>query len=71
MPLLIRGLDLPDHDIQANIINTLADATEGNPEESSIMAEHASTLVSTMLKNTMFHEMPSVVSEVILRRNKG
>jgi RNAPII transcription regulator C-terminal len=57
VPLLIRGLDLPDEEVQASIIHALTNITEGN-----IIAEHASTLVSKMLKNSMVHEMPSVVS---------
>jgi len=64
MPLFVRGLELPDDDIQANIINTLSKATEGQTTDTNVMAEHAPTLVSAMLKKSIFHEMPSVVSDV-------
>ena len=63
VPLLIRGLDLPDEEVQTSIIHALTNITEGN-----IIAEHASTLVLEMLKNSMVHEMPSVVSEFMTMR---
>lgn len=62
MPLLLRGLDLPDIDIRANVIDTFLAAAEGDSPEQSIVSEHASTLVSAMLKNSLVQEMPSTVS---------
>ena len=65
MPLLLRGLDLHDYEIRAGVIDTLLAAAEGGSsskeKESSILAEHASSLVSMMLKNSMIKDMPSVV----------
>ena len=64
MPLLLRGLDLPDHEIRAGVIDTLLATAEGSTsktKENNILAEHASSLVSTMLKNSMVQAMPSVV----------
>ncbi|KAL4245852.1 MMS19 nucleotide excision repair protein [Abortiporus biennis] len=62
MPLLLRGLDLPDAEIRANVIDTfLATADPASKENTeSMVSEHASSLVSTMLKNCMVEEMPSV-----------
>ncbi|TEB36758.1 ARM repeat-containing protein [Coprinellus micaceus] len=59
MPLLIRGLDLPDPQIRSNVIETLLAAADGETPEKSLVAEHASTLVNAMLKNCMAKEMPS------------
>lgn len=65
MPLLLRGLDLPDYEIRASVIDTLLATAEGGSspttKENSILSEHASSLVSTMLKNSMVKDMPSVV----------
>lgn len=70
MPLLLRGLDLPDYEIRASVIDTLLATAEGaslsTTKETSTLAEHASSLVSTMLKNSMIEDMPSVV-----RANQG
>ncbi|KZT67370.1 ARM repeat-containing protein [Daedalea quercina L-15889] len=64
MPLLLRGLDLPDFEIRASVIDTLLATAEGSSssktKENNIVAEHASSLVSTMLKNSMVRDMPSV-----------
>ena len=62
MPLLLRGLDLPDAEIRVNVIDTLlavADPTAKNSND--IVSEHASSLVATMLKNGTARDMPSVV----------
>lgn len=67
MPLLIRGLNLPDAKIRANVIDTLVSAVGAEPTEQSTISEHASTLVSTMLKNCMVSEMSSTVC-VFFRR---
>ncbi|KAG5652051.1 hypothetical protein H0H81_006471 [Sphagnurus paluster] len=60
MPLLLRGLDLPDFDIRADVIDTLLTAAGDDISEKSLVSEHASTLVTNMLKNSMWDEMPSV-----------
>jgi len=63
MPLLLRGLDLPDADIRANVIDTFLVTAGSNfavqDQENSVISEHAASLVSTMLRNAMVHEMPS------------
>ncbi|KAJ3521011.1 hypothetical protein NMY22_g12497 [Coprinellus aureogranulatus] len=59
IPLLIRGLDLPDPQIRSNVIETLLAAAEGETPEKSLVAEHASTLVNAMLKNCLVKETPS------------
>ena len=62
MPLLLRGLDLPDAEIRANVIDTLLAVADPDAKTSnSIVSEHAASLASTMLKNSMVREMPSVV----------
>ncbi|TFY64928.1 hypothetical protein EVJ58_g2311 [Rhodofomes roseus] len=64
MPLLLRGLDLPDFEIRASVIDTLLATAESSSsskaKENGIIAEHASSLVSTMLRNSMIKEMPSM-----------
>ncbi|GBE89610.1 MMS19 nucleotide excision repair [Sparassis crispa] len=62
MPLLLRGLDLPDAEIRSNVIDTLLAAAQSGAKEteSSIVSEHAASLVSTMLRNSMVHETASV-----------
>ena len=69
MPLLLRGLDLPDNEIRASVIETLL-ATAPDTSASSSGAKdgaansvtaHASSIVTTMLKNSTFAKMPSVV----------
>jgi hypothetical protein len=72
MPLLLRGLDLPDFDIRANVIATLLAAAVGEKDknqdgESSVVSEHANTLTTAMLKNSMIVHAPSVVSSLMSR----
>ena len=62
MPLLLRGLDLPDSEIRAGVIDTLQAAATSGDKENSVVSEHAASLVSTMLKNSLVSQMPSVVS---------
>ncbi|PCH36357.1 ARM repeat-containing protein [Wolfiporia cocos MD-104 SS10] len=60
MPLLLRGIYLPDDEIRAGVMDTLFAAAESSSKENSVLAEHASSLVSTMLRNSMVNDMPSV-----------
>ncbi|TFK74969.1 ARM repeat-containing protein [Pluteus cervinus] len=60
IPLLLRGLELPDPEIRVNVIGTFQAAAEGDPSEQSIVEEHALTLVSSMLKNCMVDQMPAM-----------
>jgi len=60
MPLLLRGLDLPDAEIRANIIDTLLATADTTAEKNTTVSEHAASLVSTMLKNSMIKDSPSV-----------
>ena len=61
MPLLLRGLDLPDMGMRADVIETLYSTTrdESSPGEAvqAAMSEHAPSLVIAMLKNGMMHEL--------------
>lgn len=59
MPLLLRGLDLPDTEIRAGVMDTLFAAAQSDANENGVVAEHAASLVSTMLRNSMVKEMPS------------
>ncbi|KAL0953388.1 hypothetical protein HGRIS_004627 [Hohenbuehelia grisea] len=54
LPLLLRGADLPDSEIRANVIDSLY-ATA--PSEAASVSEHASTLVSIMLKNLLSEDI--------------
>jgi len=61
MPLLLRGLDLPDADIRASVIDTLlAAANSASTPETAIISEHATSLVSAMLRNCMVNQIPSI-----------
>lgn len=60
IPLLLRGLNLPDPDIRANVIETLLVAADGESAEKNVVSEYASSLVSAMLKNSLVGEMPFV-----------
>jgi hypothetical protein len=61
-PLFFRCLELPDDDVQVKVINTLSNVTEGCLRDSTIMAEHTGTLISTMLENSASEEVHSTVS---------
>jgi len=71
MPLLLRGLDLPDAQIRANVIDTLVSAVGAEPTEHNTLSEHASTLVSTMLKNCIASEMSSTRVRIAALRYLG
>ncbi|RDB23653.1 MMS19 nucleotide excision repair [Hypsizygus marmoreus] len=71
MPLLLRGLELPDVDIRADVIKTLLAAAEGDASEQSLVSEHASTLVTYMLKNSMVEEMSSMQVRIPALRYLG
>jgi hypothetical protein len=54
--------------IRADVIDTLLSVAD--PATSSlIIAEHASSLVTTMLKNSKANEMPSAVSNGIVAKS--
>ena len=61
MPLLLRGLELYDTNIRADVIDTFLAVAEGDSTEQGTISEHASTLVSSMLKNSMVQEISSMV----------
>jgi DNA repair/transcription protein MET18/MMS19 len=61
MPLLLRALELPDNDLRANVIDTLTSSSENRLQEPEFISEHASTLLSAMLKNSLVKEVPSAV----------
>jgi len=61
IPLLLRGLDLPDVDIRGNVIETLIAVAEDESPEKNIVSEHSATLVNLMLKNSKVEETSSVV----------
>ena len=59
MPLLLRGLSLPDLTLRAGVIDTLLSAAQADVEaqpktatESSVVTEHAASLTSIMLENS-------------------
>ncbi|KAF5377797.1 hypothetical protein D9757_008093 [Collybiopsis confluens] len=57
IPLLVRGLDLPDHNIRYQVINTFLSVAEG--DSADIVSEHAPTLIQTMLRNSTAANMSS------------
>jgi hypothetical protein len=69
MPLLLRGLSLPDPTLRVGVIDTLLSAAQADVEagtktakEGSFVAEHAASLANIMLQNSTATEMPDVVS---------
>lgn len=66
MPLLLHGLELPDANIRADVIETLVAAIGSDVTEQRSVSEHASTLVSTMLKSCIATEMSSAVGSYFL-----
>ena len=68
MPLLLRGLSLPDPTLRAGVIDTLLSAAQADVEtgtkaekESSTVSEHAVSLTNVMLQNSAVAEMPDMV----------
>ena len=68
MPLLLRGLSLPDPPLRAGVIETLLSAAQVDLEtgsktskEGSVVSEHAVSLTKAMLKNSSVAEMPDMV----------
>jgi hypothetical protein len=47
--------------MRSNVIDTFLTVAEGDSPDSSLVASHAPTLVSLMLKNSNVAEMPSSV----------
>jgi DNA repair/transcription protein MET18/MMS19 len=73
MPLLLRGLSLPDPALRAGVIDTLLSAAQADEEagprtaeEGSFVAEHAVSLTKIMLQNSMNIEMPDPVSPTLV-----
>ena len=65
MPLLLRGLDLPDSNMRIDVIETLQSAAQdmatfGETVQASV-SEHAPSLVTAMLKNSRAQEQSSSV----------
>jgi DNA repair/transcription protein MET18/MMS19 len=67
MPLLLRGLSLPDPALRAGVINTLLSAAQVDLEagsrtakEGSVVSEHAASLTNAMLQNSAVSEMPDM-----------
>ncbi|KAJ4492562.1 ARM repeat-containing protein [Lentinula edodes] len=69
IPLLVRGLDLPDHDIRCQVIDTFLAVAEGDSPD--IVSDHAPSLITTMLKNSSVENMPSVKVRVSALRYLG
>lgn len=70
MPLLLRGLNLPDNEIRAGVIDTLIAATDPDSKDNELVSEYASSLVTVMLKNAKAKDMPSPVRDEDLGNDK-
>jgi len=66
VPLLLQSLDLPDANIRCNAIGTFLAVAEGETPSRSLISEHSSTLVTSMLKNSMASGMPTTVCLIFL-----
>lgn len=63
MPYLLRGLELPEEDMRVNVINTLISVVEEESAgEADIISEHATTIITTLLKNADHNVTTSPVS---------
>ncbi|KAF8889317.1 ARM repeat-containing protein [Infundibulicybe gibba] len=60
VPLLLRGLDLPDPSIRADVIDTLFAAAQGASADANPISEHAPALIACMLRNCTAREMPTM-----------
>jgi DNA repair/transcription protein MET18/MMS19 len=76
MPLLLRGLTLPDPTLRAGVIDTLLSAAQADVEaetktakEGNIVSEHAGSLTNAMLRNSAVAEMPDVVRALLRSRS--
>jgi DNA repair/transcription protein MET18/MMS19 len=76
MPLLLRGLTLPDPTLRAGVIDTLLSAAQADVEaetktaqEGNIVSEHAVSLMNAMLRNSAVAEMPDVVRALLRSRS--
>ena len=68
MPLLLRGLSLPDPTLRAGVINTLLSAAQVDLEagsktskEGNVVSEHAVSLTKAMLQNSAVAQIPDMV----------
>ena len=67
MPLLLRGLDLPESNMRIDVIETLQSAAQDMITSQSIRAtvsEHAPSLVTAMVKNSWAQEQQSSVGSL-------
>ena len=61
MPLLLRGLDLPDNDLRASVIDTLlattttTTTTTNGPDGAAPVASHAASLLTFRVKQQTVH----------------
>jgi len=67
MPLLLRGLSLPDPTLRAGVIDTLLSAAQADikagaktEKTGSAVSEHAVSLTNAMLQNSAVAEMPDM-----------
>lgn len=65
MPLLLRGLNLPDNEIRAGVIDTLIATTDPKSKGNELVSKYASSLVTSMLKNAKVEDMPSPVCKEV------
>lgn len=61
MPLLLRGLNLPDNEIRAGVIDTLIATTDPDTKDNELVSKYAGSFVDVMLKNAKAKDMPSSV----------
>lgn len=73
LPLLLRALDLPELDLRANVVDTLALLVKDTPEA---IKGHAESIVSTLLRMASYEKgtidsEASAVSTLSTTRGKG
>jgi hypothetical protein len=61
MPLLLRGLNLPDNELRVGVIDTLIATTDPHSKDNELVSKYAGSLVIVMLKNAKAKDMSSPV----------
>ena len=65
MPLLLRGLELPDANMRVDVIETLQSAATSGELVQAAVSEHAPSLVAAMLQNCQPQEQSSNVGFLV------
>jgi len=71
MPLLILGLEIPDIEVRASVIDTLFTVAKDDSPQRTALVEHAPSLVTTLLQNVPPGHMSSTKLRIAALRCLG